>query len=393
MKNLLDSSQILANNIDEVLNISLVNLDQITNKTLSYYFDSNLCDNVSVSSSLVTTDLYIIDCQRKFDSKLLENINNSRVFAVLLYIENCDFKDSNNIALLKKPINITALEDKISYVRNQLPQHIETNKLVLKEQETQCSQLNHRNNLHLFRAIINKKQQHLHPVSAQQKYVGVNTDVGKNNNESKEIFITVENYLFYYLQKCRCMAKTIRSNILLKHSLGNIFYNYKDRTFNHNFDDIKLKYLQSSLVKDGIELLATTTETETANKVSEDDVSFIWKSTIQASKGRIPKDVDINAIVKMKSWPNFSQLQVFEYALRIVAVWSKYRLSLYETAKFLQIPQRYVFTLYCAMSSLNHVETIDKSLVQSTYNVNETNKTSLFSRILAHMFKKNKTLF
>jgi len=367
------------------LNIFLLNLDQTTEKTLTYYFDSSLCASISLANSYITADLYIIDCQRKFDSSILKNINNSRIFAVLLYANNCDFKDSENIALLKKPIDIATLESKISHVKKQLFSQTQNNVITPKKSMIEPKSLNKIKNSQLFRAVSDETEQDFHPMYTGQKYVGANANVDKNNSKSKKIFITIEDYLFYHLQKCKCMATTIQSNVLIKHSLGNIFYNLKEQTFNHSFNECQLKYLQSSPIKHSIEIIPTSIDV--TSTTSENDNNFIWKSAIQASKGRIPKSIDIHSAVKIKSWPNFSQLQMFDYAVRIVAVWSKYRLSLYDTAERLQIPQRYVFTLYCAMNSLGQVK-VDNKLTQNHSIKASSNKTSLFAKVLSHMFAK-----
>ncbi len=81
--------------------------------------------------------------------------------------------------------------------------------------------------------------------------------------------------------------------------------------------------------------------------------SFLWKTAILTSHGRIPVGTDIHAPVVLSRWANFSRLMITPHALQITALWADAPYSLIETATLLQIPQRYVFSLYSAMVALN----------------------------------------
>ncbi len=87
----------------------------------------------------------------------------------------------------------------------------------------------------------------------------------------------------------------------------------------------------------------------------------------------------------MRCWPNFTKLLVFRYAVQITSAWSRNNLSLLATAKQLQIPQRYVFTLYNAMHSIGCVDTSKEIKIDSKI---RGESQTVFSRILSHIFKK-----
>lgn len=77
--------------------------------------------------------------------------------------------------------------------------------------------------------------------------------------------------------------------------------------------------------------------------------SLLWKAAIMASRGRIPSGTDINATVKFRQWSTIvDHVLQFEYAKTIASLWEEQPLSLIETIKKLNIPQRYVFTFYSA---------------------------------------------
>jgi len=81
-------------------------------------------------------------------------------------------------------------------------------------------------------------------------------------------------------------------------------------------------------------------------------------------------------------------LQIFRYAIQISAVWSRNKMSLIETAKQLKIPQRYVFTLYCAMRSLGYASIENhNNIPEPATTIIQTSNSSLFTKILSHIFK------
>jgi len=115
--------------------------------------------------------------------------------------------------------------------------------------------------------------------------------------------------------------------------------------------------------------------------------SFLWEVAILTARGRVPAGTDLNAPVILMRWANFTRLMITPHALQINALWADMPCSLMETAAILKIPQRYVFSLYSAMSALN--------LAYATPNISphkkrslpsiSTEKRGLFQRLLARL--------
>ncbi len=84
---------------------------------------------------------------------------------------------------------------------------------------------------------------------------------------------------------------------------------------------------------------------------------FEWELALWASRGRLPAGTDVDALVRLRSWPNLNRLTLPPEATRIAGVWSRGPLSLRETVRKLDIPQRYVFAFYSACAALGYVET------------------------------------
>ncbi|MCK5716643.1 MAG: hypothetical protein KAH77_04070 [Thiomargarita sp.] len=91
--------------------------------------------------------------------------------------------------------------------------------------------------------------------------------------------------------------------------------------------------------------------------------NFFWRLSLWTSHGRIPKGIDLNKVVVLPKWPNFTRLIVTPYALKISALWMENPHSLLDTAKVLDIPQRYVFAFFSAAYA-NRLVFLDRRIKQ-----------------------------
>ena len=130
---------------------------------------------------------------------------------------------------------------------------------------------------------------------------------------------------------------------------------------------------------------------------------FLWKVAIWTSHGRVPIDTPLRAPIVLRHWPNFTRLMITPQAMRIAALWIDSPMSLIDTARVLDIPQRYVFTFYSAVQAVGLAFPDRRSMAQaaaglpfpdrrSEKNAEESqalnvspSKRSLFKRILSHL--------
>ncbi len=84
--------------------------------------------------------------------------------------------------------------------------------------------------------------------------------------------------------------------------------------------------------------------------------SFLWTSSLLASKGRIPATMDIDKKTALKYWPSFARIEAFPYSMRIAALWHHSPDTLIQMATKLAIPQRYVFAFYNGADALGLIE-------------------------------------
>lgn len=110
---------------------------------------------------------------------------------------------------------------------------------------------------------------------------------------------------------------------------------------------------------------------------------FLWKISLWTSHGRIPVGIDLNKPVYLYRWPNLTRLLLTPHALRIAALWKKCPYSLIDTAHALNIPQRYVFTFFAAVHSLQLVRFVEESAMPMQPVTEKHPKRELFQKILS----------
>lgn len=84
--------------------------------------------------------------------------------------------------------------------------------------------------------------------------------------------------------------------------------------------------------------------------------SLIWRLGLWASRGRLPAGTALDALVRIRLWPNLTRLQIPPHAVRILGLWSRRPTSLRETTRLLGIPQRYVFGVYSACAAIEVIQ-------------------------------------
>jgi len=113
---------------------------------------------------------------------------------------------------------------------------------------------------------------------------------------------------------------------------------------------------------------------------------FLWRVALWTSRGRVPKGTDLYKKIVLLYWPNFTRLIVTPYALKISALWMVQPHSLLETAKILEIPQRYVFALFTAARAIQ-LAFVDRRIERRVSQSISTSgaKRGIFQRLLARL--------
>jgi len=115
--------------------------------------------------------------------------------------------------------------------------------------------------------------------------------------------------------------------------------------------------------------------------------NFLWKIALWTARGRVPKGTSLNNNVRLTQWPNFTRLVLTPHALEIAALWMNQPHSLLQTAKVLEIPQRYVFSFFSAANTLRlvSVESGENLALVQPAATTSPGKRNLFQRLLARL--------
>ncbi len=115
---------------------------------------------------------------------------------------------------------------------------------------------------------------------------------------------------------------------------------------------------------------------------------LMWKIALWTARGHIPEGTDLQQLIQISRWPNLTRLLLTPYSLQIASLWHKRPYSLLETAKVLDIPQRYVFTFYSGVAALQLLKTpsTDDSLIVSPKQ--DIKQQAFFHRLLSKIWGK-----
>ena len=170
-----------------------------------------------------------------------------------------------------------------------------------------------------------------------------------------------QSYFFYYLKAAYELSKTKKKTSCVKTVYGTFYVDALDKVIYHQktaeeiFNIHKIPFYKDSKV-----FIPKLKRGELDALNPFDYEPFVWLSSINASKGKIPHNINFNAPVKLVAWPDLTKLIVFKHAIRIIALWSRGVYSLKNTGKLLNIPQRYPLTVYTAMDALGLIDEVKR---------------------------------
>lgn len=112
--------------------------------------------------------------------------------------------------------------------------------------------------------------------------------------------------------------------------------------------------------------------------------SILWTMTLLTSHGRLNRDVDTKQRWVLKHWPNLTRDENIPHVMRISAAWQQRPGTVFDLAKWLEIPQRYIFAFYTAAQALD-LMAIDEGKVEYQEKEEPKKNRGLFSRLLKRL--------
>jgi hypothetical protein len=80
--------------------------------------------------------------------------------------------------------------------------------------------------------------------------------------------------------------------------------------------------------------------------------ALLWNVAVWTYRGRLPEDAPLAERVYLRCWPNLTRMLMLPNAVRICALLTQHPMRLVDIAHALRIPQRHVFALYAAASTI-----------------------------------------
>lgn len=113
--------------------------------------------------------------------------------------------------------------------------------------------------------------------------------------------------------------------------------------------------------------------------------SWLWSSAVMTGEQAIPKDIKVKQNIGVKSWPNFTRLEVFPDAMRLSAYWHNRSTTLIQATKDLDVSPARVVAFVNGVYALDLIEFDTKKLKNKERRKTNENRgliSRLFSRLL-----------
>ncbi len=352
----------MATKSPQVQNVSVcfVNFDSISQKLIMFRLKD---PQYAINLITTATDADVCFYNQEHSQEnaeieaLIEQLKLSDIPMILLTDES-SYSDGELFTVITKPIENRRLSDYLYQVKD-IFYAVLVEKLNHKANQKR-SKLIYNN--HLSNAINPSQIQFENNRFYAQKYVGLNTDIDFTDTQQLEkIQMNPQSYFFYYLKAAYELSKSKKKTSCVKTVYGTFYVDALDKVIYHQktaeeiFNIHKIPFYKDTKV-----FIPKLKRGELDALNPFDYEPFVWLSSINASKGKIPNDINFNAPVKLVAWPDLTKLIVFKHAIRIIALWSRGVYSLKNTGKLLNIPQRYPLTVYTAMDALGLIDEVKR---------------------------------
>ncbi len=198
---------------------------------------------------------------------------------------------------------------------------------------------------------------HYSPGLLLQEIIETACEKSRQNERIIQLSILSHNFYFdYSAQKVYTNASTavIRPLCVIHHE-DDVLYSVKHLRFKNE--------IYATLVQNRKKFIKKSLERQIWNMDS-----FKWIIALWCSRGRVPEGVDVTQPVYLRQWPNLTRLELIPHAVQIASLIYKHPRSLIDTAKQLDIEQRYVFAFFSACKSIGLSDVsrrdVDKLFIQ-----------------------------
>ncbi|MCX7554709.1 hypothetical protein OS175_12535 [Marinicella sp. S1101] len=350
----------MADSKTKQVTISFQNFDQISKKLILTRFNKPGYQ-IEVIADAMQADVCFYNQEQADEGiaieALVERLKTAEIPLIVL-TELADWKETDLITVIHKPIRNRNLSEYLFRVKDAF--YVALKVRMQRKNKQKSAKLIY--NTHLSNAINPEQIRFETNRYYAQKYVGLNTDIDFDEaGELHTVLFNPENYFFHYLGKGFLLSQKKKKPACIKTVYGTFFVNAQDKIIYHDKSADEIVNIHKiPFYKDTQVFIPKLRKGRLDNLYPFDYEPFVWLSSINASKGKIPQDTNFNAPVKITAWPDLTKLIVFKHAMRIISLWSRGVYSLRHTARLLDIPQRYPLTVYTAMHALGLITEVKK---------------------------------
>lgn len=399
------------------LGVSLLGIDRGLENTLRFFFSARCRNHFYVEPEGAHADIVIIDLDSQKGKKIwaAHVERNSNRPAILLSMTETEIDGAQVIA---KPLRVSTLQNALDHGREQLQQQSKVLRLpTAKSPEQRKSSAQPEAVVEAPRPDPQAQEKEEAPAQnllsfGKPQKKALSQSSGKGLSEKASHFFIgsapdidpadpqqlrkaqydPRNFFVGRVLRAFHLAKEKNRSISLKYDRGSFTFFPEDKKVLVWMQERQLRTLAALPVDDG-KLTISELDVGPGSDLDQNDPqhdldALVWRLALVACRGRFPADTDPHAPVTLKHWPNLTRLQSFPHALRIAALWSQESHSLLDTAKLLDIPQRYVFSFYSAANLIGLASAAPRASEPAPAqqpSVRKREKRNILGRIVRHL--------
>jgi hypothetical protein len=368
------------------LNIAACGMDKQTLRLFSMVFNGPGKGDYAIIEQLESAQACVFDLDCLDGTQLWKDYR-TRYPQLPTIILSLEYKDIAGTFYVKKPVEV----DNLLKALKKLKRVIEEQTPIRSSISKSPRQAPHDAKLAMEFAI-EEEEESLH------QFCGYAADINLNNPQQVEkIYYQPSQYLQGFFEKAFLIGQQLDEGAILIEGLSTkiiLIPKQNQILCGNELDNNKLRTMTLLPLSNSHLRMTTLTEAEVIEHQQNHQMivqpldNFLWRVALWTSRGHVPKGTDLSKKIVLLHWPNFTRLIVTPYALKISALWMAQPHSLLETAKTLEIPQRYVFAFYSAARAVQ-LAFVDRRIEQraSQSLSADSAKRGLFQRLLARLRK------
>lgn len=371
----------MSRQIQTTMGVTLVGMSTRQNTVMQRFFENHCNGDFSIGSA-DDADIYIIDMDQRIGSDRLAELEQShsdqpRILISLNYA-GLTVDNEEGCILLQKPIQAENLHAALARTRTIIQRH----HLTQTKNEVPLATSTVAHSTHYAAETLDGHEIHA--------FIGSAPDIDTETTQpSPQAFFHPEQFLVGHLQRAIATTTRLQRPHVLETSRGMIWFTPGSDTITTTLRESQIRTLAA--FPDIEVTLRPYPDSEVmpaANELFQSHRDMmLWKCTLWAARGRLPFGTNLQLPVYLCHWPNFTRLMLFPYAMQIAAIWLQHPCPLLQTARMLDIPQRYVFAFYSAANTLGlaGISQRESDSLFEEPDIPESRLRSLFIRIVSHL--------